>query len=378
MGTLPEGNSERVARMNKLLAAYQSAPKERMVSATKVVVFYQARIERVEHFIEGGEHVFRFTSQNEDNPSLREWKDLPRNVYAIRDEFLRIKKDDPNAVHHFLSNTGQFSPLSNSITMSEFQKWQRFAYLVQERRQLASATKNTRWSGECGEVLKALTGEYSSSFFDEPGSLGETLETYGLSARLLKEHPELLAEIHVGTRFQESVRRELCGWFRNPPQSWEWVPKSPEIEARVMRKLKAGVMIEFLLPRSELWRVTLIQPKYTVQAIAAAIHADFVHGVEWQACDWCGDLVRIRSQRTKVYCGSPRPCKGNAHKQRQRENTRNAVALLTDGLERGLSRGTIESSAKERGIRLTDNAKKQAKEAMLKLRKGAAGKARLR
>ena len=71
METSPEGKSERVAQLNKLLAAYQSAPQERMVSAAKVVVFYQARIERVEHYIERGEHVFRFTSQNKDNPSLR-------------------------------------------------------------------------------------------------------------------------------------------------------------------------------------------------------------------------------------------------------------------------------------------------------------------
>jgi len=91
--------------------------------------------------------------------------------------------------------------------------------------------------------------------------------------------------------------------------------------------------------------------------------------VEYRSCDSCGELIKIGVHSSKRYSDSSRPCKASAHKERQRENLRNAVALLLDGMKRGLSKRIIERTAKEQGIRLTPKAKEQAKLAARKLHK---------
>jgi hypothetical protein len=179
----------------------------------------------------------------------------------------------------------------------------------------------------------------------------------------------MVAGIQKGKRILEERRRVLWAWFRQPPCSIEWIPNSKRTEQRVMRFLKdrrkhgrpGPWMIEFLLPREDLKPVIVIQPAYTLQAIGAAIYADRIQGVEYRPCDSCGELIEIGAHSSKKYCEYPRPCKANAHKKRQRENHREAVALLLDGAKRGLSKSTIEKTAKERGIRLTPRAKEQAR-----------------
>ena len=76
------------------------------------------------------------------------------------------KGQDPLTALDFLNRTGQFSVLYITFTMSYFKRWQRFAYLVQEDDLLASAFKDGQSTGECGEALKALSGEVQSKFFE--------------------------------------------------------------------------------------------------------------------------------------------------------------------------------------------------------------------
>ncbi len=364
--------AERETRLNQTFEAFRSVQEKQDISAMPIVISYTATIGRVEYDRRGGEPVFTFTTEREDDRTVHQVEEVPENVYAIRDEFLRIKK--PEQAPEFLRKTGRFSPLSNTITWSEFEKWRRFAFLVQEHEQLASAMKEAQLNGECAEVLKALNGDsiFHSSFFDVPDTgAGAEFDAHK------RKHPEIVAGIQKGKRIQEDRRRELWAWFRHPPGSIEWIPNSMRAEQRVMRFLKDSRkhgrpgpwMIEFLLPKEDLKPMILIQPAYTLQAIGAAIYADRIQGVEYRPCDSCGELIKIGVHSSKRYCDSSRPCKATAHKERQRENLRKAVAHLLDGLKRGLSKRIIDRTAKEQGIRLTPKAKEQAKLAARKQHK---------
>jgi len=317
-----EANESQFQHIARAREAFEAAPKEQPVSALPVVIVYQARLERVEHFMRGGEHVFSFTDVKEDDPNAHFSDERHRNAHAVRDAFLGVKT--PIEALDFLSNTGRFSPLDQKITWGEFQRWQRFAYLVQLHTPLMAATIEGQLSGEHVEVLKALTGDsiFRSSFFDIP----ETPEEFEPFARLLRDPPEMVSGIQAWRRIQEQRQCELWEWFHQPPLSIEWISASKEAEQRAMLHFKekgfGPWMIEFLLAKKELRPVILIRPAYTLQAIAAAIYADRITGVEYRVCSSCERLIKIRAHGTKAYCDQPRPCKGNAHKARQRERKR--------------------------------------------------------
>ncbi|MFZ0662495.1 MAG: hypothetical protein WAM66_07385 [Acidobacteriaceae bacterium] len=284
-----------LVRLKNAMDAYQNAPTKRTISAMDVLVSYVAIVGRVQHRKRGEEHVFRI--------SVEELVEKPLNVYAVRDEFLRVKEWSEALV--FLETTGLFSP-SSSITWSEFKKWQRFAYLVQEHDALAAALRDHHrgvsprfLDSEFGKVITSLIGIDANSFFE--GSP---------SAR------------------QERTLRDLCAWFRQPPEeasSVEWVPMSHEDREAVWRRLRqlrqSSAILQFFLPKGALRPYLLIRPHYTLQAIAAAIYADRIHGVEYRACEMCKALFKVGAHKEKKYCDRER-CKNRAHQQNRRANAR--------------------------------------------------------
>lgn len=308
---------ERLTNLKNAIDAFQNAPTGRVISAMEVVVWYVGIIGRVEHFKRGEEHVFRVTRAFTDGRRGEEWEEKLLNAYAVRDEFLRVK--EWSGALEFLGSTGIFSPLGDTLTWGEFQKWQRFVYLVQEHNELAAAMQSGKWGGEYGEMLKALTGNYPSSFFDSP-SLPESAQ----EARW-RADPKLGPMIQEGMAHQERKRRELWMWFREPPGaacSIQWVPKRAEDKKAVWRKLQAGgAMIEFLLPQNALQPVLLIRPSNTLQAMAAAIYGDRINGVEYRACEMCKALFKLGAHMEKKYCDRER-CKNRAHQKNRRVNAR--------------------------------------------------------
>jgi hypothetical protein len=322
---------ERAARMKEAVAAFEAAPNEQPISDMQVVVVYKARIERVEHYARGGEHEFRFTDQKKDDTTIREGEYLPRNAHAILKEFLEIKENDLAGTLDFLSNTGVFSPLSYEVTWNEFKRWQRFADLVRVHTQLATATIEGHRKGECAEVLKALTGEiwFSCSFFDgsempETPAMVEFDQRAMQRLRAMPNHQELNSEMQEGKRDFERRRRELWRWFHQPPLTIEWIPSSKEAEQKEdehRQKIGDGPwMTEFLLPKKDLRPVILIRPVCTLQAIASAIYADRINGIEWRKCAWekCTTTFYVGKGSTKKFCGRD-TCKNNAHSQALRD-----------------------------------------------------------
>lgn len=293
----PKSNepADGLERLKNAMDAYQNAPAERTVSAMNVLVSYTAIMGRVEHRKRGEEHVFRVT--------VEELVEKQMNVYAVRDEFLRVKEWSEALV--FLETAGLFSP-SSSITWSEFKKWQRFAYLVQEHDALAAELRihhrggSPRFSdSELGKVITSLIGIGPNSFFEDSPSAP-----------------------------QERTLRDFCAWFCQPPEeasSIEWVPISHENREAAWRRLRqlrqSSAMFQFFLPKSALRPYLLIRPRYTLQAIAAAIYADRIHGVEYRACEMCKALFKLGAHKEKKYCDREL-CKNRAHQRNRRANAK--------------------------------------------------------
>lgn len=316
-----EESSDALARLRNAVDAYQNAAAKRTISAMDVLVSYIAIVGRVEHKKRGEEHVFRITREFTDGRQGEEWEEKHLNVYAVRDEFLRVT--EWSEALEFLETTGIFSPLDDSLTWSMFQKWQRFAYLVQEHNALAEAMQNRQWSGELGEVLRALTGIYSTSFFSVP-----TLPESDFDAALSKD-PKFGPMIREATKKtvarNERKLRELCSWFREPPEeasSIQWVPISDLDNRTVWLRLReGGAMLQFLLPQKAVRPYLLIRPRCTLEAIAAAIYADRIQGVEYRACEMCKALFKVGAHKEKKYCDRER-CKNNAHQKNRRANAK--------------------------------------------------------
>ena len=325
---------DRVALLQNALDATQNGPAERAISAMEVVVWYVAMLGRVEHFKRGEEHVFRVTREFIDSEGRKGegWEEKLLNPYALRDEFLRIK--EWSGALEFLGSSGTFSPFDDTLTWSEFKKWQRFVYLIQEHKQLAAAMQSGNWGEECGEVLKAITGIYPSSFFDHPQQPESRLEAKW------KADPHIWPMIQKGVARHEEVRRKLWEWFREPPASAcsiQWVPKQNADMQAISRKLQAGgAMIEFLLPQNALKPVLLLRPSNTIQAIAAAIYADRINGVEYRACDVCKSLFKLGVHKDKKYCDRE-GCKNRAHQRNRRAaaRTRESESTKTRKTKKG-------------------------------------------
>lgn len=287
-----------------------------------VIVPYTAIVGRVEHYKRGEEHYFNVTRSLKDGSPGEEWEERPLNAHAMRDEFLSVK--NWSEAYDFLSNVGRFSPLGDTITWKEFQRWQDFARLVSEHGQLASAMQEGRFNGEHGEALKALTGFYPRSFFDVKDESVSTKNDEWLE-REKRENPEIISAIRDGKRFREESRCELYAWFRRPPGSaWsiEWFPKCEEDADAILPRLqRGGAMIEFLLPREALRPALVVHPSYALQAIAAVIYADHNNGIEYRTCEFCRRLFPVGTQKGKKFCNQAN-CKNAAHSRKVRKNER--------------------------------------------------------
>jgi hypothetical protein len=319
-------NTERIGQMKVAMAAFEDELSRRAVSAMPVAISYVARIVRVALLKDGEDHWFRVTRAFTDDEGRKgeQWSDEPRDASVVRDEFLKVKT--PSEALDFLSATGEFSPLGDTIRWSEFKLYQRFASLVQEHNQLASAMSSGLRSGEYAEALKALTGIYPSRFFDLPQKPESDLE------KRWRKDPVAGPLIREGEAVNERQRRELWTWFREPPGgacSIQWIPKDAESNKALFRKLQAGgAMIEYLVPRETLRPLFLIRARFTLQAIAAAIYADRIQGAEYRTCSVCNSLFRVGAHRDKKYCNREQ-CKNTAHQRNRRAALRDKQSGTT-------------------------------------------------
>jgi hypothetical protein len=321
IGSPDDALNEGFRRLKEARAAFQSVPEERTISAMPVVVHYIARVGEVGLTSRAGQYVFSIDPELIDSERHAHYcEEVEQNAFDIRDEFLKLKT--PTEALDFLGKTGQFSRLHRSLTWDELRLWQRFVYLIQEHSELARAAVAGERTGECAEVLKALTGYYDSSFFDGSRSAPASPSEAVWFERQIERNPELKHYLDEGERWKTKITRELYRWFLKPAGnacSVEWMPKDPPNDGELLHKLQAGgAMIEFLLPRAELRPVFLIRPAYTLEAIAATLFADRANGIEYRSCECCHELFLVGKRKNKLYCNQER-CKNTAHQRRKRE-----------------------------------------------------------
>ena len=291
-------------RLREAVDARKSPPPEKSLSAMQVIVDYRIAPGSVTHTVRGEAHIF-----DVEVPFAQDYEKKPVNAFALRDKFLCAQ--GWNGAFDFLRVMGPFSPVSNRITLKEFERWQEFTKLIlvkEKREALSSALRDGNWSGDFAEVLKALTGLYPSSFFDGVG-IREAPEEAALTWKPRHLTPEDAVLIKQSEIKYEQRRVErlnaLCAWFRKPPEkacSIRWVPKGPEEWEEALELLKAGRVLldadarpgfEFSLPRTGLMPVLVIEARCSLQAIAASIYAEYWDGVEYKKCPECGIVFRL-------------------------------------------------------------------------------------
>jgi len=318
--------AEAAARIKRAMATYQIEPDVGSISAMPILIEYEAEWLEYRHYMRGDEHVFDCTFRTGDE------YDLPSFVLEKTSSFLNASAilDDlqdaktPLEVLAFLNKTGRFSLFDFRMTWSYFKRWKRFAYLVQEHDLLAAVVKSCSWSGECGEVLKSLSGDSPSTFF-EGTELQPTAEGAEGLARWLLD-PKNAERAQEDLRGLAEERAKLCLWFRQPPDdacSIEWIPKTEEDCETVGPLVANGALIEFLVPQKDMRPVLFIRATNTLEAIAAAIYADRIEGIEYRACEVCSDLFEVGTRGEKKYCSRER-CKNTAHQRRMRASRANA------------------------------------------------------
>ena len=318
--------AEAAERIKRAMATYQIVPDVGSISAMPVLIEYEADWLEYRHYMRGDEHVFNCgfrTGDEYDHPNfVLEKQSSLLNASAILDDFQNAKT--PLEVLDFLNKTGRFSMLDSRLTWSYFKRWQRFAYLVQEHDLLATEMKSGKWSGEYGEVIGALNGNHQSTFFDG-SEVQETTEGAASLARWMLD-PKNAELAREDLRILTEERAKLCSWFRQPPDdacSIEWIPKRAEDCEFVDPLVANGAMIEFLLPQEAMRPVMFIRAAFTLEAIAAAIYADRIEGIEYRACEVCSDLFEVGTRGEKKYCSRER-CKNTAHQRRMRASRANA------------------------------------------------------
>lgn len=302
------------------MATYKGDSKVGTISAMHVLIEFEQtswcefRIQK-----RGEEHIFTNLIQRGQGDDLNyDWQpeSVPLNAHAIRDDFQKVKT--PLDALDFLNKTGRLSVLDQAISWSRFKRWQRFAYLVQEHEALASAQREIHSSDECVEVLRALSGKQESPLFD-----GTEIEVFGSPERLKEierwtiENPE---EVEKNKAIRREIDNELFAWFRQPPNnacSIVWVPKTEEDHQSTDAAVRAGALLEYLLPQRAMRPLLVIQPSNTLEAIAAAIYADRIEGIAYRACEVCSDLFLVGTRDEKKYCSRER-CKNTAHQRRMR------------------------------------------------------------
>jgi len=315
----------RSARVKKAMATYEGNGEVGSISAMPVLIDYWADWGEFQLSKRGEEHIFQFTDISEVAEDESEWRASSLNAHALLVAFKKAKT--PIDALDFLNKTGKLAVLGYRFTWSYFKRWQRFAYLVQEHDLLASAQKEGLSSGECGEALKALCGDKETRFFDGT----EIPSTPEGAVRLAKwtEDPKNVQRFREELDIVAKENARLCTWFRQPPNeacSIEWIPKSLEDCQAVDSAVAKGAMIEFLLPQRAMRPVLFIRPTNTLEAIASAVFADRIQGVEYGACEVCSDLFEVGTRGEKKYCSRER-CKNTAHQRRMRANRSEKKAL---------------------------------------------------
>jgi hypothetical protein len=304
--------------------------KSRALSAMPIIVHYRAQVGHYDHRVQGTEELFSYSllplSAEEKEELLRStaelWKpeqlalltaggrydDQVLDVLSLTDSFCAIKT--PEEARDWLDRCGRFSPLSDTVTWSEFQGWQHITRLIQERGPLVKAvetlgSENAVKIRKCKEEIEALLfiGGLNYSTFFGPDS----------------------CEQH----------RILGSWFGRPPAKMlrvEFLPRritkqitnQLDLSDSILGLREGGLMWEFLLEPDKLRPVLVIACNYAIQAIAATLYAERISGAKFKRCagDRCDIIFELKNNPLQIYHDTL--CEDRTKKKKKRRDAKAA------------------------------------------------------
>jgi hypothetical protein len=308
------------------LAGFQS--EIRCTSALQVRIAYQSP--RYEHFIrsQGDDWLFTFALRKGqwNSGEMRESTNL--DPYAIRRKFEAIDVDRPEMVARFLSEAGRFWPWE-SVLLSQFKEWREFFRWLRIEPDQAKKTPE-------GEKAWNTATLYENSFF-AVSDLGFTRARYPLEAsekmkgsehwrRIVLQDRETLAALRGFALYpQEAGGGSQVRLHLYDPEDWLPQQKGIPPEDWEARRKKA--------PKGRLEPYLRIDALNILEAIAATIYADRLHGQRFGKCKYCGGIFKIESDHGQQFCPRPvnlhsSPCK-NAFLQHQRREKARKEGQLT-------------------------------------------------
>jgi hypothetical protein len=302
-------------------AGYHNRSAERTISALPIRIDYQSP--RYEFFMRprGKDWLFGFSRiQSQWNSGkIREYTNL--DPYAIRDAF--ESADTPEKIVHFLSEAGSFWRWER-VLWSQFQEWQQFfKWLrldpklarkdVQGKKALDTASGR---SGRGSSFFAASDEEFTHSRI--PPDAIEQLGAERYRENEVADHQELFhlrtCALYLG--WTSNRRMMDISWYDSSN------PAPPEDRSRSATWSKNATVKPYLR----------IEAHCVLEAIAATIYADRVHGLKYQKCKHCLKLFKIESDHGAIFCPAPRqlkssPCK-NAYFQKNRRDEEKRKAKL--------------------------------------------------
>jgi predicted nucleic acid-binding Zn ribbon protein len=309
----------------------------RVVSAMPVVVDYPATLHSIRQVdkAEGVSFVTNLWTKGSDHTE-QNWKVEHLDAYKIRDEFLKVTT--PRQALDFLRETGSFLPDGADVSWIDFRRWQRFAETAIEHTKLVEfmeasfsqkPTEKLDPSGELKQISLMLTGIYPHSYFgdskqslstEDSAKLRRSVEITSENLREAeRNYREILESIEKGQAHTRDRQRTLETWFYEPPDfaySIKFIPKNPD--EKLFRNIRrGGALVDYLHPREDLAPILVIKPACTCEAIAAAIYADRLAGVQSEKCPGCGHRFEVGSQKNKTYCSDK--CRERLKKRRRRK-----------------------------------------------------------
>ena len=284
---------------------------ERTTSALRIRIEYQPSL--YEHFMRpyGKDRLF-IRSRKEERTGVT-WegdtltvRDLPNlDPYAIRDAFESI--ETPEEALRFFGESGPFWGW-RTILWNQFQDWQQFFKWLRLPPDVAQKSPEGRRARD------------SASLYGDNPFFAMSDAKFTRSRIPLDERKQMgakrLREIEWADHLELQQLRNLAFDLRDRKiMDISWYnasnPGPPDAPWRTMPTKQSN--IEPYLS---------IRPKYVLEAIAATIYVDRLHGLKHQKCKHCRKVFQIESDHGAQFCPPPRhlkssPCK-NAYFQKQR------------------------------------------------------------
>lgn len=293
--------------------AQKATSVHRVIAAMPVVVSYTAEIGTVRQLHKDGDVFFQWAlwDKTPDGRPSRTWSTTRLDPFAVRNEFLAVRTER-NALD-FLRHNGDFNPLQDGVSWSEFQRWQQLVRIIQDRDGLIATQlyPDTPKSSDHVEVLKMFAG-YPHQFFPTKPAL--------LDSDIAEHDADIQYAIRDGERLREQHVRKLENWFVRPPTEIFWFPKMLT-GAQKQRMTRGAVVPEFLALKEDLVPHLLIHAATALTAIAATLYADRVALIGSKVCPGCEKRFELEGPKDpRTYCKAT--CRETKKKARSRGRKR--------------------------------------------------------